>query len=310
MNLRTPKRADLQSAAIDRSATPPHVDKDLPLLRFSRRCQRTLFTHEDFFQMRPPKKSPFPQKQGNTAPKAGGYYLYGFHAVLAALGNPQRKNKKLLVTGENATRPELLPFTGKMPIETCAKQDLERVLPMGAVHQGIALLTSPLEQRDLEVFLRDAPEHTALIVLDQVTDPHNVGAILRSSAAFGASAVVVQARHSPEESGTLAKAASGALENVPYISVTNITRALEYLKKERFWCLGMDAEGSQNLATLNIPEKVALVYGAEGDGLRRLTKENCDVLVHVQTSGTFSSLNVSNAVAVGLYEVNRQKGVA
>lgn len=254
---------------------------------------------------RPPHKTPFkPSAQQ-------GYYLYGWHAVVAALGNQRRQHKKLLFTTEMQTKCQQEGLKVSFQTEIVAKSDLDKILPKEAVHQGIALLTSALDQPVLESFIEEHDKSTlCLVILDQVTDPHNVGAILRSAAAFGAAAVVVQARHSPEETPLLAKSASGALERIPYIQVTNISRTLEYLKSQEFWCLGLDADGRQALHEMAIPAKVALVFGAEGDGLRRLTKENCDTLVRVPTADNFSSLNVSNAVAVSLFETFRQQTAA
>lgn len=249
-------------------------------------------------------------------------WLYGVHAVLAALANPRRRPERLLATPEAAQawgvrlRTERHPAHAGLALETVQRRDIDALLPDGSVHQGLALLTAPRDQPALEEVV--APPPTAapaavppasqsgrrvIVLLDQVTDPHNVGAVLRSAAAFGALAVVALDRGAPEESGTLAKAASGALEVVPYIAVVNLARSLESLKEAGFWCLGLAGEAEESLAGSRPGEAVALVLGAEGSGLRRLTREHCDLLVRLPTRPPVASLNVSNAAAVALYEL-------
>lgn len=180
------------------------------------------------------------------------------------------------------------------------------------MHQGIAVLAEHLESPGIEDIGRLAQnrDHAVVMVLDQVTDPHNVGAILRSAAAFGALAVVVTDRHSPEETGTLAKSASGALEVMPLVRVTNMVRALEQLKEAGFWTAGLAGEATQTLAQAKLSGKIALVMGAEGEGLRRLTREHCDHLVKLPMSDLVESLNVSNAAAISLYELARDQDLA
>jgi 23S rRNA (guanosine2251-2'-O)-methyltransferase len=181
---------------------------------------------------------------------------------------------------------------------------LEKLLPPDAAHQGLALLVEKLPGRDLESLLEALPESNrpeTILVLDQITDPHNVGAILRSAAAFGALAAIVPEHGAPAVTGALAKAASGALETVPLLRVVNLARALERLKKSGFWTLGLDETAPQNLAALDLPPRIALVLGAEGAGLRRLTREHCDYLAKLPTRPAMASLNVSNAAAVALY---------
>jgi 23S rRNA (guanosine2251-2'-O)-methyltransferase len=242
------------------------------------------------------------------------YWLFGVHPVEAALRNPRRRPHRLLHTAEVAAshdavlqlakaRPQLAPR-----LEPVDRDTLARLLPPGAVHQGLALLAEPLPVVDIyEVCdaLADA-EQAALLVLDQVTDPHNVGAILRSAAAFGARAVICTERHAAAETGVLAKAASGALELVPLVAVTNLARAMEALKEVGVWCIGLAAEAEQTIAAANLTGKAAIVLGAEGSGLRRLTREHCDLLVRLPTQGPIAQLNVSNAAAVALYERARQ----
>ena len=237
-------------------------------------------------------------------------YLYGLHAVAAALLNPERECRRLIVTpaGLEALestlyRARAAGLTRPQP-NTVGRPELEKLLPQGSVHQGAALEVAALEEVDLEDLLR-LPEDErpgAVVVLDQVTDPHNVGAILRSAAAFGAGAVIVTERHAPEATGTLAKSASGAVDVIPLIRVTNLARTLSDLQKAGYWCVGLDESGKRTLPELDLSGRVAIVLGAEGPGLRRLSAERCDELARLPTSGRIGTLNVSNAAAVALYE--------
>ncbi|MCC7037645.1 MAG: 23S rRNA (guanosine(2251)-2'-O)-methyltransferase RlmB [Alphaproteobacteria bacterium] len=238
-------------------------------------------------------------------------FLYGVHAVTAALRNPKRLHQRLMVTtnGFESIREayEQMQSEGeKLPQPIYVEGvDIERLLPRDAVHQGLLLDAQPLEEPDLADFLLTAPDNAKIVMLDQVTDPHNVGAILRSASAFGAIGVIVQKLHAPDITGTLAKTASGAVEHVPVLREVNLSRALEQLNNAGFFCIGLAEEGEETIAELETKGKVCLVMGAEGDGLRRLVAENCDVLAKLPTSGPISSLNVSNAAAVALYELIR-----
>jgi 23S rRNA (guanosine2251-2'-O)-methyltransferase len=234
------------------------------------------------------------------------YWIYGFHAVQAALDNPRRHWTRLVTTPE-AVRKLTVPAS--VAPEVLHRREIEKLLPDDAVHQGVALQVTPLPQPHLEELLPvwQATARVLVLVLDQVTDPHNVGAIMRSAAAFGATAVIVQSRHSPEESAVLAKAASGGLERLPYVQVTNLVRTLEDLKQGGFWCAGFDAAAPEDLATLSLTGgKWAFVFGAEGKGIRPLLRSHCDHLVRLPTLPGFGSLNVSNAAAVAAYEFQRQ----
>lgn len=238
-------------------------------------------------------------------------FLYGVHAVSAALLNKRRTHQRLLCT-ENGFKAiedvyqEANANGITLPQVTFVeREDIDRLLPRDAVHQDILLDCQPQEEVFLADILISAPDDAKVLVLDQVTDPHNVGAILRSSAAFGATAVIVQKLHAPDITGTLAKAASGAAEYVPMVKEVNLSRALEQLKEAGFFCIGLDEDGKDTLAKSVSGTKIALVMGAEGSGLRRLVAENCDILAKLPTGGPISSLNVSNAAAISLYELAR-----
>lgn len=251
-------------------------------------------------------------------------WLYGSHAVLEALANPGRRIRRLLVTGETAAKQgarleSLLAERGNgVMAERATREILGQLLPPGAVHQGLALQTEPLAERHLDELLAalsdpaaadEAAGRRVLLALDQVTDPQNVGAILRSAAAFGAAAVLAPGRHAAPESGALAKAASGALEHLPYLKVGNLAQALDHLKESGFWIVGLAAEGARPIGDGDLGDRVVLVMGAEGSGLRRLTREHCDLLVRLPTQGPIGQLNVSSAAAVALYELlGRRRG--
>src|SRR5690242_8316780 len=226
-----------------------------------------------------------------------GVTLYGWHTVTAALTNPQRRIRRLLAT-ENALR-RLADEGVKIPIEpeVMRPDALAARLTPDAVHQGLIAEADPLPSPDIE----DLPAKGIVLVLDQITDPHNVGAILRTAAAFAVAAIVTTARHSPEATGVLAKSASGALELVPIVIVQNLARALAGLKERGFLTVGLDSEAADDLSAIALPQPVALVLGAEGRGLRQLTGATCDRLARLELPGAIKSLNVSNAAALALY---------
>jgi 23S rRNA (guanosine2251-2'-O)-methyltransferase len=236
-------------------------------------------------------------------------WLYGIHAVLSALENEERLIRRILITRETReTLADRLPRLSAQP-ETVDRMKLDSLLPPGAVHQGIAMLTDPLDDpgvESLKDMLDEEAQREVVLLLDHVTDPRNVGAILRSAAAFGARAVIVTDRHAPEATGALAKAASGGLEVVPLIRVTNLARALDLLAEYGFWRVGLEMETDKSLAeAVHDIRRVALVLGAEDEGLRRLTREKCDFLAKLPMTGAVESLNVSAAAAVALYECVR-----
>src|SRR5665213_85429 len=239
------------------------------------------------------------------AKSGGGLWLYGLHAARAALANPDRKPKRAVLTTRAAEEigPKLL---SKVRHEIADGDTVSKLLPAGSVHQGVALQCDPLPKRDLEDVL-DMPseKRRIIVILDQISDPQNAGAILRTAAAFGVTAVIVQDRHAPPESGALAKAASGALDTIPYIQVVNISRALEQLGEREFWRVALAADGDGPLKDMMPAGDVALVMGSEGSGIRRLVRENCDVAAYVPIDSAMESLNVSNAAAIALYEIRR-----
>ncbi len=223
----------------------------------------------------------------------------------AALANPDRKVVRAVLTARAADDIGKA-LLGRVRHEIADADTVSRLLPQGAVHQGAALLCLPLPPRDLAQVLSGKSERRRLVlVLDQIADPHNVGAILRSAAAFGAVAVVAQDRNAPPESGALAKAASGALDIVPYVVVVNIARALEELGKMGFWRIALLGDGDPPLAEAATPGDVALVLGSEGSGIRRLVRERCDTSAFIPIDPKMESLNVSNAAAIALYELRR-----
>jgi len=273
----------------------------------------------------PDKTSGQPLRQDGAKkshPKSGGYrppgrgrsdadglWLYGLHAVVAALRNPEREKLQFLATSsalENLSahikNPEPAP-------EIRDSEKISRLLPAGAVHQGLALRVQNLPEPDLKEVCVQGDDRTPrlVVVLDQLTDPQNVGAILRSCVAFGATAVILTGHHAPPASGVLAKAASGALDIIPIVRVVNLARAMEQLAELGYWRVGLDSEAPQAIADIDLSGNVALVLGAEGSGLRQLTARKCDFLARIPASGQLASLNVSNAAAIILYEVARRR---
>ncbi len=267
-----------------------------------------------------PVDAPFVRSPGrDAAPSAhrggGPGWIYGTHAALAALANPARRIFRIVVASE--TLPDLSPRIAaqeaargeRLPLaQALSRDELERLLPRGSVHQGVAVQASDLEPLDIDDLIRligDRPR-VRLVALDQVTDPHNVGAILRSAAAFGVDAVILPERHAPAASAVMAKTASGALDKLPLVRVVNLARALDSLKAVNVWCIGLAGTAQQTIREADLTGRVALVLGSEGDGLRRLTRERCDLLVRIpMQGGGVESLNVSNAAAIALYEAFR-----
>lgn len=248
-----------------------------------------------------PGKDKQPQNKGGSGvPRFADTWLFGLHTVEAALANPRRKIHKLKASRNAAAKLQNSLSLHNPPVEIVDIRELDKILGADTVHQGVFLEADPLPVIDIE----DLDGRSPILILDQVTDPHNVGAILRSAAAFGVGALVMTTRHSPPLSGISAKIASGGLEHVPVCHVGNLARALEEIGQAGYWRIGLDGEGDSCLEDIDLKGQIALVLGAEGKGLRRLTMENCDQIAKISTAADLTSLNVSNAAAVALHTVH------
>ncbi|MBB3858970.1 23S rRNA (guanosine2251-2'-O)-methyltransferase [Novosphingobium hassiacum] len=248
--------------------------------------------------------------KGSGRGNGGTVRLWGRHAIEAALTNPNRDAKKLWGTREAIQ--QLLDdndaeLPSSLPVEYAQAADLGRLVAKDAPHQGLVLEVAPLDDVALDDIL-DESEGRTIVVLDSVTDPHNVGAILRSCAAFDVAALVTQDRNSPLESGTLAKSASGALETVPWVRVVNLARALERMAEEGYWRVGLDGEGKASFPSALPAGPVVIVLGAEGEGLRHNVAQHCDAVARLPMASAIESLNVSNAAAIALYAVYTRAG--
>jgi 23S rRNA (guanosine2251-2'-O)-methyltransferase len=245
----------------------------------------------------PERPRDFGRRPGRDGSPDGPVILYGWHTVAAALANPERRIHKLWLT-ENAARG-LADDNIQLPLppEIVRPEVIDRRLGPDAVHQGLLAEAEPLPSPDIDTLAQEG----IVLVLDQITDPHNVGAIMRSAAAFAVKAIVTTARHSPEATGVLAKSASGALELVPVVTVSNLARALNEMNDQGFMTVGLDSAGSENLGAIALQQPLALVLGAEGKGLRQLTRETCSVVARLDMPGEIKSLNVSNAAVLALY---------
>jgi 23S rRNA (guanosine2251-2'-O)-methyltransferase len=238
-----------------------------------------------------------PGRRDRDISSDGPVILYGWHTVTAALANPERQIRKLFLTENAARRLSDENIDTRVPPEIVRPNLIDQRLGPDAVHQGLLAETEPLPSPDIDTL----PQQGIVLVLDQITDPHNVGAILRSAAAFAVKAIVTTARHSPEATGVLAKSASGALELVPLLTVQNLARALNELNDRGFMTVGLDSEGTEDLGAVTLQQPLALVLGAEGKGLRQLTRETCRVVARLDMPGEIKSLNVSNAAVLALY---------
>jgi 23S rRNA (guanosine2251-2'-O)-methyltransferase len=238
-----------------------------------------------------------PAWRDREASPDGPVILYGWHTVAAALNNPQRHIRKLMLTENAARRLADENIALSVTPEIVRPALIDARLGPDAVHQGLLAEADPLPSPDID----ELPQEGIVLVLDQITDPHNVGAIMRSAAAFAVKAIVTTARHSPEATGVLAKSASGALELVPLVTVQNLARALIAMNDQGFMTVGLDSQGSENLGSIALRQPLALVLGAEGKGLRQLTRETCSAVARLDMPGEIKSLNVSNAAVLALY---------
>lgn len=254
---------------------------------------------------KPPVSSDRSHKPARPAALPNGqYWLFGWHAVMAALANENRSYTRLVCSP--SAEKELPELPKGMRPEIRDSREIEALVGTNAVHQGIALLVTPLESLLLHEILDDPQvqkNKPPILLLDQVTDPHNIGAILRSAAAFGVCAVLTPKDHGARESATLAKAACGALDIVPLVEVTNLAQAIRTLKDAGYWIYGLDGEATASLHMQKQMDACALVLGAEGKGMRRLTAELCDTLIKLPIDSRMESLNVSNAAAIALYQI-------
>ena len=248
-----------------------------------------------------------PQKKGPAR-----LWLYGRHAVAAALANPDRRVRRVLATKNAADwlKPKFPDLLASKKFEDAKPDAIDRALPAGAVHQGVAAEVFDLERHRLKEVCAPDGDGKPVLVLDQITDPQNIGAIFRAAAAFGAKAVIVQERRTPPLSGALAKAAAGAVELVPCVAVVNIARAIQALKGLGYFTMGLAGEAEQTIAATTQDKPVAIVLGAEGAGLRQLVSETCDTLVRIPISAEMESLNVSTAASIALYDIAARKGGA
>lgn len=231
--------------------------------------------------------------------------LYGRHAVLAALKNPKRQINKILCVKENA---EEIRKVSKLAPQVVERKEIDKLVGADAVHQGFALFCQRLNNYTIDDIINMAEEqkNCHILILDQVTDPQNIGAIIRSAVAFNTLALIVQDKNSPLENGAMAKASAGMIEHLPIVRVTNLSRAIDKLKKSGFWTIGMDGYAQTTIDKLDSSGKTVIIMGSEGKGMRRLIEENCDMTVKLAMSPLTESLNVATAAAIALYEINKR----
>ncbi len=240
-----------------------------------------------------------------TTSSKNNLILYGRHAVLAAIKNPRRKISKLLCTKENFE--EIKKINSQINIQIVERKEIDKLLPTDSVHQGFAAICSELPAISIEDIINTANEleNCHVLILDQVTDPQNIGAIIRSAVAFNTLALIIQDKNSPQETGSMAKASAGMIEHLPIIRVTNLSRAIKQLKDAGFWTIGMDGYAKTTISELKKGGKNAIIMGSEGKGMRRLVEENCDITIRLPMNEKVESLNVATAAAIVLYEINK-----
>lgn len=242
----------------------------------------------------------FYKKKAKKTHSSSQILIYGKHSVISALNNPKRKCKNLYIT--KAVLDELKLGNTDINIILTEKRELDDMLPANSNHQNIILEVLPLPSLSIEEIIEQASEVSCLVILDQITDPHNIGAIMRSANAFAADAIIIPENNAPKENSTIIKCSAGASENIPMIYVTNLASCIKLLKQNGYWIVGLDGGGEQFLDPAIFSNKIAFIMGSEDTGMRKLTRENCDYLVKIPMSPTQESLNVSNAAAIALYE--------
>lgn len=240
-----------------------------------------------------------------TTSSKNNLILYGRHAVLAAIKNPNRKISKLLCTKENFE--EIKKVNPQINIQIVDRKEIDKLLPTDSVHQGFAAFCYELPAVSIEDLINTSNklENCHVLILDQVTDPQNIGAIIRSAVAFNTLALIIQDKNSPQETGSMAKASAGMIEHLPIIRVTNLSRAIKQLKDAGFWTIGMDGYAKTTISELKKGGKNAIIMGSEGKGMRRLVEENCDITIRLPMNEKVESLNVATAAAIVLYEINK-----
>ena len=242
-------------------------------------------------------------KKQNNVGASNEFVIYGRHAVYSAIKNKKRVIKRVVVAKENLA--EFRENFGDMAVDVVDKKEFMKIVPVDAVHQGFALYCSRLETYDIRDLVDEKKDKSLIVILDQVSDPQNIGAIIRSCVAFGVDGLVVQDKNSPVESGAMVKAAAGTMEHIKISRVTNLSRAIEILKDNGYWVVGMDGYADTMIDKVNKDGKIALVMGSEGKGMRRLVQENCDTSVKLNISPLVESLNVSTAAAIAIYELTK-----
>ncbi len=237
-------------------------------------------------------------------------WLYGIHPVKAALSNPKREIKSLLITENTIKKLNMDSIPSKINnlINIVNKSEIDSIVGEDRVHQGIILKTKVRENAHLDDIIKicSSKKYSNIVILDNITDPHNVGAIIRSAYAFGVTAIILSKNGAPQENGTMAKSASGALELIPIVRVTNLTRSINILKKNGFWSLGLESQAKKDISEEELPNKCLIIMGSEGRGIRKLVRENCDTFIRLPTNERLESLNVSTAASIALYEWQRQ----